>query len=459
MIAYTEKIFQPEKITPRAGFFTKEAPKEIQQIRALEKINTQARRRKEETFLQQAKLLENYEDDVPFERDIERHINIYQFFSDLELRGYFTWRTKWRKGVLQKTNTSFARLYINELINLIGCQNPHDGYTKLLAFQENYGRLDNSIIPCLTLWLRDFVVAYNLDHTLLPPIAQDARDHALWVLTTMDQHSAHDICAACMELSSYSLQKSKIFKEKQKRVEKVVTNVVKKISSYYREKYTDSWTTDYFGAMECIPIDLFQGAVFVNQPAVDFNYCINELRQYHYYFGQWELKFFNEFQNRKRKMGNLLRMIDSLFRSSYGYAPISYKNDTPWLQQIIEQEINVREPFDTSKKLSFNAKKLEHIRQNANYIQERLLTEEERFVPELAQKPTAPTLLGKNEIRYLTCLLTNQDKTWIRQENLLESILIDSINEKLFDQFNDTVLNEEGVLADYQEALANIYLR
>lgn len=87
----------------------------------------------------------------------------YQSLTDPELRGYFSWRTKLRRGDVQKTSLSYAFLYIYELLNQIGVTDPVDGYQKLKNFQSVYGGLDGGILPHLNRWLVDYVIYYGLD--------------------------------------------------------------------------------------------------------------------------------------------------------------------------------------------------------------------------------------------------------------------------------------------------------
>ena len=66
------------------------------------------------------------------------------------------------------------------------------------------------------------------------------------------------------------------------------------------------------------------------------------------------------------------------------------------------------------------------------------------------------TPLTQQEYRFLRCLLYGDDLSWVRQEGLLLSVLVDSINEKLYDTFQDTVLTSEdqpAVIEDYLDEL------
>lgn len=60
--------------------------------------------------------------------------------------------------------------------------------------------------------------------------------------------------------------------------------------------------------------------------------------------------------------------------------------------------------------------------------------------------------LSSTEVRLLRCLLYGGDTGWVQEEGHLLSVLVDGINEKLYDIFGDTVL-EDGVVEDYIDDL------
>lgn len=67
-------------------------------------------------------------------------------------------------------------------------------------------------------------------------------------------------------------------------------------------------------------------------------------------------------------------------------------------------------------------------------------------------------LLSDAEYGFLGCLLDGGDwGTFARERSLLPSVLVDSINEKLFDRFGDTVIGYDAekpeVIEDYREEL------
>lgn len=96
--------------------------------------------------------------------------------------------------------------------------------------------------------------------------------------------------------------------------------------------------------------------------------------------------------------------------------------------------------------------------------QDKLIVEEEAVegepdpAPEVAvpEGETAQTPLSQEEYRLLQCLLYGRDYGWVRASGLMLSVLVDSINEKLFDEFADSVLtldNGPELIEDYIQDL------
>ena len=107
------------------------------------------------------------------------------------------------------------------------------------------------------------------------------------------------------------------------------------------------------------------------------------------------------------------------------------------------------------------ARQLDQIRRDAASVQEKLTVEEElESIPDVPQPPAyeeAPADTGpldKNEYRLLKSLLYGQDTAWVQREGLMLSVLVDGINEKLYDTFLDTVLDDTPApIEDYIDEL------
>ena len=86
--------------------------------------------------------------------------------------------------------------------------------------------------------------------------------------------------------------------------------------------------------------------------------------------------------------------------------------------------------------------------------------EEEADAPEEAPEvPATPPVdddcpLTPAEYRLVQCLLYGRPLDWISGEGYLTSVLVDGINEKLYDTFQDTVLDDQPqIVEDYTDDL------
>ncbi len=163
-------------------------PPRIREMRQLAKpAHSEAR-----IFHEQGKFMEDFEDDVDFREEVVRYFPTYQAMTDMQLRGYFSWRTCVRKGDVRRTSLSFAFMHIYELLNGIGAATPEDAFRALRAFWEAYRKLDARIDSYVTLWLKDFVIYNALDRSFLDGLPDIVFDKAVVVLLNHRAHSAEE---------------------------------------------------------------------------------------------------------------------------------------------------------------------------------------------------------------------------------------------------------------------------
>ena len=91
------KVYCDEPIQRSADAPTVEKlPKLIRAMRSIAQVSGRFQPR-EEIFVKQARLMEHYEDDFIFDGTVTRYYPTYESLSDVELRGYFEWRTQVRR--------------------------------------------------------------------------------------------------------------------------------------------------------------------------------------------------------------------------------------------------------------------------------------------------------------------------------------------------------------------------
>ena len=409
------------------------------------------RQSRESIFIKQGKLLAGYEDDYVYDRRVTHYFPTYQSLTNPELRGYFSWRTKLRRGNLQKTSLTYAFLYIYELLNQIGVTDPMDGYRKLTEFRDAYGALDDGILPYLNLWLMDYVVYYNLDAGLLADDPQVRFNRGIAVLDSIQSRGDEEVIRAVKQLSPKWLERSKFYREYREDCDTVIVRVLRRMSAHYNARCKKTMVEQYFGSFSQYRVILFDAAVFhERQVEGSRQYMVDENYIYRCRNGLWSVQKYNCLPHSNGKLGDVLKAIDGVMRECYGYGrPIQYKLDTKWILKIIWEEARnllAEKKAAEEKKITIDYSRLARIRSDAAVTRDRLMVEEEAEeeappaqTPAPAEEPE-DTSLTRDEYRLLQSLLYGRDYGWVRSSGLMLSVLVDGINDKLYDTFSDSVL-------------------
>lgn len=114
-----------------------------------------------ESFVKQAKFMENFTDNAEAEVPLEAYYTTYAKMNDAQLRTYFTWRTGVREGIIKNVSVSYAYCYIYELLNGIGVKTPEDTVNKLISIWTSFRKFDKSIDAYMRVWIRDYYIIHN----------------------------------------------------------------------------------------------------------------------------------------------------------------------------------------------------------------------------------------------------------------------------------------------------------
>ena len=88
------------------------------------------------------------------------------------------------------------------------------------------------------------------------------------------------------------------------------------------------------------------------------------------------------------------------------------------------------------------------------------LPSEEKAAPPADLPADEAAGLSAPELRLLRALLTGGDLAWVRAEGHMLAVLVDALNEKLYEAFADTVIEGDppAVVPDYLDELTERYL-
>lgn len=465
---FYQSLYRDEQILPRPERPQETLPAPLRELRAMETAQENLLLPREQLFVMQARRFASFEDDCEYARDVLRYYPTYQSLTDRELRAYFTWRARWRRGRREKTWLSFAFLYLYELLNQIGAADPVDGFERLRAFGRDYGALDKGIEKYLGDWLRDYVVYNRLDPVLLADSERLAADRQLALLRKPGDVSDSDLFAALCAVSSYRLDRSVLVSRESALCEAVFPRVFRRVSAYYEKHRTQSLAEAWFGTVETRPVTLFESAVFWSErPPEDCDIALSPLRVYQCRGGRWFLRAPECAEGRNRKLGELMRTVDSRLREAAGIgSAVQPGLSTKWILKAIDEEIaafQAQKQAEEARRVRFDFSRLAGIRADAAETREKLIVDEERE----EEAPPAPVEevpedgsgLSEDEARLLRCLLSGEGLGWLREKGLLPSVLVDAVNEKLYERFGDTVLLDSeppALVEDYVEELKEL---
>ena len=460
-------------------------PKLLSAMRSLVTTSQDYWQSRSELFLKQARLMASYEDDYVYNGTVNQYFPTYDSLSDAQLRGYFTWRTAVRQGRVEKRGMSYASLYVYELLHLIGCRDAQDAYEKLCAFCAAYCSIDPQIAHYIADWEDEFVIYYGLDPKRITyggdGLIRHQQDDAIHTMLHRAERTAEAVMAALCTLSSYRLERSKLYRAHTTEVNAVVLRVFDRIAEYYEKHRQISAFADLIAVPQTAPIRLFSSAVF--QPSgeeQDRIYEVHPLRRYECVGGYWTLHSYERPERAAQRLGVFLRGVDAALRAHFGISAIQPPKLKKWQEKIIREEIDAflrKEHEAEARRVHLDFSQLARIRKDADVTQERLIVEEEEgavppmAVPQAEQfaSDDVPIMsvtaaddagLSMAERRLLCDLLDGSALSWVRAEGLLLSVLVDGINEKLYDDFEDTVIEGDppAVVSDYRDELIGRYL-
>jgi hypothetical protein len=470
-ILHSQKVYSDEPILFTANQMKNYLPEKCREMRTLAFQGGRRSLTSAEIFYKQGKFMETYEDDCPYDGEFVRYFPTYESMSDRQLRGYFTWRTRVRNGTVEKTSLSFAYVYIYELLNGIGVDDPQDGFRKLCAFREAYSRLDPQINRYLEVWLRDYVICYDLDASLLEDVADLQFDRALSVLQNWREADDDALFDAVCTLSTYQITRSRYYREQEKKTRAVLCGTIRRLSEYCEKHRKYTLTEGYFGRVFTTPYTMFYSAIVSPKPQRDRTFVVSELCSFTCKDGKWSCTRVWGKHGKNADLGAVVRAVDALLRQSDAFAhPLKTDAVPKYLHKIIHDTIDdvcIKEKQRAAREVRIDLSKLQGIRDAADATRERLIVEEEpEPEPEIAPEPEhAENELGLDDVEtaFLRALLRCRSADEIlRESGRMTSVVVDAINEKCFDRFGDTVLVCDGetpqILEDYEEELKEMLL-
>lgn len=384
-----------------------------------------------ELFYRQGQLMADFEDDCPYNGTFKSYFPTYNAMSDRQLRGYFTWRARVRRGTVEETSTSFAFLYLYELICGIGVDNPLDGFNKIKAFWDVYRAFEPGIDRFARVWLQDYAVFHGLDPKLLRDSKTVMFDNALIELRRAvrdlvpapapsgqtpkrrktseptlplppDEVREERLMAAINALSTYNLSNSRLDRSHHRDLRHVACAVYVRMARYYDTHRKTGIVASLFGEETAMPYTMFASAVFfAPERHEDCEYRLDPIHIYRCQNGFWECMRIHGSRQKSSKLGEMMRACDQRLRLALDPAhPLKEEKVPKYLAKIIDDEIVAWLSWDAAHqpvKIDIDLSQLGHIRSAAAQTREALLIDEEREDDALAEVDTVDSEQPKAE--------------------------------------------------------------
>lgn len=314
-------------------------------------------------------------------------------------------------------------------------------------------------------------------------------------------------------LSTYHLAGSRLYKSKPEALRHVCCAVFVRMCEYYRKQRKYSLTESLFGGQFELAYTMFGSAVFFEpERHPDANYELDEIHRYRCRNGAWSCERYQGNRSRNAKLGQAMRAADRILREGLGFdRPLKEQGKLPkYLQGLIEEEVAAWLAWSAAHapvRVEIDLSQLAGIRRAAASTRESLLIDEERegkgalldaadgdtrdgesddvthvdrTAPEplpmaaAAASPVEPISppaataggehthqtagLGPSEVGYLRALLEKDQAgaaKIAKETHGSEDMLVDAVNETLFDLVGDTVIEygPDGpeLIEDYRE--------
>ncbi len=461
-------------------------------------------------FYQQAMFMKDFEDDFDGNAPYSAYFANYQLMGYDQLRTYFTWRTKMRRGEIEGTSLSYAFIYIYELINNIGVESPEDGLDQLMTFWKAFRQFDDKIDKYMLKWLKDYHIYYDLPTTFQEFIAEHQLQMHYPGMLQYQSNSEDNFELFC-NISKYNIKQSAFYQSYEEEQSDLIPScfryVIECMKNSFQAANLDFDELIYYTNPKSTVWVPFSGALFFSwyYPA-DKMVVLSDKEIYFCRQNKWSYSTSIVMDSGKQVVGYIMKQMESTLRqlTNFKYklsADISMIKGTvvPMLKAYgisLETAIDeaVLEYYKEINKVvvTIDESSLSQIRKEANDTQEKLIVPEAednvkvpavvagikkepsmdaninqvktqsremdtRFQPELVVSATEDlvalqSILTEIERNALAVILAGGNiKQFADEQQIMLEVLADSINEKAFDSIGDNILELDDSVMIYEE--------
>ena len=455
-------------------------PEKLREMRRLYDHRIHSFRDNCKNFYVQGKFMEDYEDDAPWTGELRLYYPSYHDLRLEQLRGYFTWRTALRRGQFRPITTSLAYIYVYELLNEIGAADAEDSLRKLREFEAGFldsGIGDGEMRRNLHRWMLEKAVVSGLPPETAGKYADPdmlKRDSALAVLRESKAHSDGEVFDALVTLGGRRLPQSPVVQQFGDEGKALFARVWRLAAAKHRQEGKTLFALCFGGCRSHRWDPLANALYYQREKPAAGTYELDETHSYTYN-GVWTEKCYQERSFNKKLLEGLLHETERQLRLYLNLGRrLQEKPEEAWAapyaEAVIEEDRQAKAEA-AKKKVVIDLSGLERIRRDALETRDSLLTEEDlREAEETAAEPVSATAAPESAIAEETTLLPLEPelrellelavqgkpaKAWLAKTRQMPTVAVDAVNEALYDEIGDSVLEWDGeeisLVEDYRE--------
>lgn len=435
-------------------------------------------------FYKQAVFMKDFEDDFGGNAEFNHYFPFYQIMGYEQLRTYFTWRTKVRQGEIGDIDKSYAFIYIYELLNNIGADNPQDGLHKLLHFWQEFRAHNCSIDAYVSRWLKDYYIFYNLSQSSFKEFV-DKYELGEHFPNISDVDSDFDLFCS---ISKYDIKKSKFYTdENNEMIANCFSFVIEKIRQNFEVAGLDFDDALFRPTRKLVRWRPFKDALFYNHlKQKNRRVILSKNEIYVCKNGKWTFSTYLTSEKGRQFVGFVIKQMEVALRKLTKYkfklaANVGMIHEQT-LAKLVSSGIDIEKTIcaavlefyrDLTKTVvTVDRTSLAKIRKEALVTQESLIVEEQPLnvlpqanenifedLPDVEPIETSDGWQGlkenlsENEIKSLKKIIQKGDiKSFADECGVMLEVLIDGINEKAMDYIGDNLIDDEfNLYEDYYE--------
>ncbi|MBQ9007428.1 MAG: TerB N-terminal domain-containing protein, partial [Atopobiaceae bacterium] len=357
-------------------------------------------------FYEQARLMEDFEDDYDFQGTYSQYFPTYSSMTLTQLRGYFSWRTRVRKGEMPEAPLSFAFLHVYELLCGVGTTPGEQGLADLTAFKDAFGATDaamgSTFGSYLRKWIHDYVVYHQLDPSHIAERAGGMQQHVLTLLQAeedtlrkaglerkqdvLPEHTTPDddaLLASLNECSSYQPCGARLFRDHPDELRTIACETFRALVVHCSRRRKTDFVEGLYGSPSAETYTMFSSAVFYEpEPHPNCVVHLTPIETYTCRNGRWRRHLLFSATGRSSELGAIMHAVDAKLRARLDYAyPLKDRAVAAYVGKIIDKAIDellAAQAEAERRHITIDLSQLAGIRAAAAITQEALLTVEER---------------------------------------------------------------------------------